>query len=89
MKSKISKRFVKDSEKITDKRILAKLRQVFIEVNNAVDFSELANIAELSGYPNYYRIKFDYRYRIGIYFDGEIIEFLRIGAREDFYKRFP
>lgn len=54
-----------------------------------MNISELSNITELSGYPNYYRIKFDYRYRIGIYFDGDTIEFLRIGAREDFYKRFP
>jgi mRNA-degrading endonuclease RelE of RelBE toxin-antitoxin system len=89
MKLKISKRFVKDSEKITDTRVLAKLRQVFIDLNNAAHISELSNITELSGYPNFYRIKFDYRYRIGIYFDGEMIEFLRIGAREDFYKRFP
>lgn len=89
MKLKISKRFVKDSEKITDKRVLAKLRQVFSEVNTVSHFSEIANITELLGYPNYYRIKFDYHYRIGIYFDGEIIEFLRIGVRENFYKYFP
>ncbi|MDP3009320.1 MAG: hypothetical protein Q8N30_09680 [Methylococcales bacterium] len=89
MKIKVSKRFVKDSEKITEQRILAKLRQVLAEAKNIQNISDIANLTELSGYPNYYRIKFDYRYRIGIYFDGETIEFLRIGAREDFYKRFP
>lgn len=89
MKLKISKRFVKDSEKITDKRLLAKLQQVLIEASQAENLSDIANITELSGYPNYYRIKFDYRYRIGLYFDGDVLEFLRIGTREDFYKRFP
>ena len=52
-------------------------------------FSDIVNLTELTGYPNFYRIKFNYRYRIGIYFDGEAIEFLRVGTREDFYKRFP
>ncbi|PKM38400.1 MAG: plasmid stabilization protein [Gammaproteobacteria bacterium HGW-Gammaproteobacteria-10] len=89
MKLKISKRFVKDSEKITDKRLLKKLHQVLIEAGKVENLSDISNITQLSGYPNYYRIKFDYRYRIGLYFDGETLEFLRIGTREDFYKRFP
>lgn len=89
MKLKISKRFVKDSEKITDKRLLTKLQKVLIEAGKVEHLSDISNITQLSGYPNYYRIKFDYRYRIGLYFDGETLEFLRIGTREDFYKRFP
>lgn len=89
MKLKISKRFVKDSQNVTDKKLLAKLQQVLIEANKAESLSNIANLSELSGYPNYYRIKFDYRYRIGLYFDGEELEFLRFGTREDFYKRFP
>jgi mRNA-degrading endonuclease RelE of RelBE toxin-antitoxin system len=89
MNIKISKRFVKDTQKITDKRILAKIRQLLIEANTINSLAELTDITEMSGYSNFYRIKFDYRYRIGIYFDGEIIEFLRVGNREDFYKKFP
>ncbi|MGZ8191284.1 MAG: hypothetical protein ACXWTS_08650 [Methylococcaceae bacterium] len=39
----------------------------------------------LSGFPNFYRIKFDYRYRIGIYVDGDAyIDFLLIDNRKDF-----
>lgn len=89
MKLKISRRFVKEGEKITDQRVLSKLRQVLAEANNAQRISDIVNLTELTGYPNFYRIKFNYRYRIGIYFDGEAIEFLRVGTREDFYKRFP
>jgi mRNA interferase RelE/StbE len=89
MKVKISKRFVKDTQKITDRRILAKIRQILVEANIAQSLVELPNLTEMSGYPNYFRIKFDYRYRIGIYSDGEYVEFLRVGTREDFYKRFP
>lgn len=89
MKVKISKRFVKDTQKITDRRILAKIRQTLVEANTAQSLVELSNLTEMSGYPNYFRIKFDYRYRIGIYSDGEYTEFLRVGTREDFYKKFP
>ena len=89
MNLKISKRFVKDTQKIADQRILAKLRQTLVEAGTANSLKELSNLTELSGYPNFYRIKFDYRYRIGIYVDGDNIEFLRLGNREDFYKKFP
>jgi mRNA-degrading endonuclease RelE of RelBE toxin-antitoxin system len=89
MKIKISKRFVKDTQKITDPRILAKIKQILIEANKIQVFSELSNVTELSGYQHFYRIKFDYRYRIGIYYENEEIEFLRVGNREDFYKKFP
>jgi len=89
MNVKISKRFVKDTQKITDQRILAKIRQTLVEAGAANSLKELSNLTELSGYPNFYRIKFDYHYRIGIYVDGENIEFLRLGNREDFYKKFP
>ncbi|MDD2725505.1 MAG: hypothetical protein PHH59_15975 [Methylovulum sp.] len=89
MKIEISKRFVKDTQKITDKRILTKIQQVLLEAQQIEDFRCLADLEELSGFPHFYRIKFDYRYRIGIYCEGEVIEFLRVGSREGFYKKFP
>ncbi|MGZ8190277.1 MAG: type II toxin-antitoxin system RelE family toxin [Methylococcaceae bacterium] len=89
MKIEISKRFVKDAQKITDKRILTKIQQVLLEAQQIEDLSFLSDLEELSGYPHFYRIKFDYHYRMGIYCDGETIEFLRVGSRESFYKKFP
>jgi len=89
MKIKISNRFVKDSQKITDKRILLKLQQILTEAQNIEQLSNLSNLEEMSGYPNFYRIKFDYRYRIGFYCKNHTIEFLRVGSRENFYKKFP
>ncbi|SJM95703.1 Plasmid stabilization system [Crenothrix polyspora] len=89
MNVKISKRFAKDTQKITDQRMLVKIRQTLVEAGAANSLMALSNLTELSGYPGFYRIKFDYRYRIGIYVDGDTIEFLRVGNREDFYKKFP
>lgn len=89
MKLKISKRFVKDSQRISDPRILAKLRQVLSDAEQALALGDIPNLQQLTGYPNHYRIRFDYRYRIGVYCDGDVVEFLRVGTREDFYNKFP
>ena len=89
MKIQISKRFSKDTQKITDKRILAKIKQVIIEVSQAESLVNISDLEEMSGFPNYYRVKFDYRYRIGIYCENELIQFLRVTNREGFYKKFP
>jgi hypothetical protein len=51
--------------------------------------SDIAGIEAMAGYPNFYRIEFDYRYRIGIYCDQDTLQFLRVGPRGDFYKKFP
>ena len=89
MKIQISKRFSKDTQKITDKRILAKIKQVIIEASQAESLVNISDLEEMSGFPNYYRVKFDYRYRIGIYCQNELIQFLRVDNREGFYKKFP
>ena len=89
MKIKISRRFVKDTQNITDKRFLAKIRNVLTESETITSINELENLTQLSGFSGYYCIKFDYHYRIGLYFDGDTIAFLRVGKREDFYKKFP
>ncbi|MDD4906374.1 MAG: hypothetical protein PHD39_09490, partial [Methylobacter tundripaludum] len=74
---------------ITDKRILAKIQQVIIEASQAESLVNISDLEEISGFPNYYRVKFDYRYRIGIYCENELIQFLRVDNREGFYKKFP
>lgn len=89
MKIQISKRFAKDTQKITDKRILAKIQQVIIEASQAERLANIGDLEEMSGFPNYYRVKFDYRYRIGIFCENELIQFLRVDNREGFYKKFP
>jgi mRNA-degrading endonuclease RelE of RelBE toxin-antitoxin system len=89
MKVQISKRFTKDCEKIDDQRILAKIRKVLEAAQTITHLSELPQLEEMAGYSCFYRLKFDYRYRIGLYLDGETLQFLRVGHREDFYKKFP
>ena len=89
MKIQISKRFAKDAQKITEKRILAKIQQVIVAVSAAENLADISHLEEMTGFPHFYRIKFDYRYRIGIYYENGLVQFLRVGVREGFYKSFP
>ena len=89
MKIRLSKRFEKDALAIDDKRIREKIQQVLIQAKTVENLASMDDLEDMTGYPNYYSIKFDYRYRIGIFCKGEVIEFLRVGRREGFYKRFP
>ena len=89
MKIAISRSFVKDTQKINNKRILANIQQVLLEAEQIESLSSLSNLEELSGFSGYYRIKLDYRYRIGLYYQQDSIQFLRVGSRENFYKKFP
>jgi mRNA interferase RelE/StbE len=89
VKYRISKRFQKQTRKIQDSKILAKIRNTIETIAQVNTISEISDLEPLQGFPGYYRIKFDYRYRIGIYWDGETIEVLQVGTREGFYKQFP
>ena len=89
MNIQISKRFSKDVQAITDTRILGKIRNVLEQTQTAGNLSDIPELEAMTGYAGFYRIRFDYRYRIGIYVDGNTVQFLRTGRREDFYKKFP
>ena len=89
MKYQIAKRFKKDLDKINDKKILAKIRKCIEVIGTSQLLSEIPDLEALKGFSGYYRIKFDYSYRIGIFLDGEVIEILKIESREGFYKNFP
>lgn len=89
MKYQIAKRFKKDLDKISDRKILAKVRKCIESIATSQTISEISDLEPLKGFSGYYRIKFDYSYRIGIFWDGEVIEILKIESREGFYKNFP
>jgi mRNA-degrading endonuclease RelE of RelBE toxin-antitoxin system len=89
MKFQIAKRFKKDLDKVNDQKVLAKVRKCIEAIGISQSLSEIPNLEPLKGFAGYYRIKFDYSYRIGIFSDGDIIEILKIESREGFYKNFP
>lgn len=89
MKYQIAKRFKKDLDKINDQKILAKVRKCIEAIGSSQTLSEIPDLEPLKGFQDTIRIKFDYGYPIGIFWDGEVIEILKIESREGFYKNFP
>jgi mRNA-degrading endonuclease RelE of RelBE toxin-antitoxin system len=82
------KQFSKDLLKIKDESLKDDLFNTIIALKNAETLNVLSNIKKLKGYQNAYRIRVG-KYRLGFYFDGEVIEFARFAKREDIYKLFP
>jgi len=67
MKYQVAKRFKKDLDKINDQKILAKVRKCIEAIGTSQSLSEIPNLEVLKGFSGYYRIKFDYSYRIRIF----------------------
>ncbi len=84
----ISRSFQKVLRKL-DSKIQKRIVAVVREVEAAESLNSISSVKPMHGYPNYYRIR-EGDYRIGIFINDEnIIEFLDIGSRGDFYKKFP
>jgi mRNA interferase RelE/StbE len=66
-------------------RVLAIIERVI----EAETLSDVPNLKIMEGAHNYFRIRLG-DYRIGIFKrEHNVIEFQRVGARGDFYNRFP
>ena len=88
MKVEYLKQFSKDLLKVKDESLKGDLFTIIIVLKNAETLNELSNVKKLKGYQNAYRIRIG-KFRLGFYFDGEVIELFRFAKREDIYKLFP
>ena len=88
MKIEFLAKFDKDLDKILDNDLLEDIANVIEQVENAVNITELKNVKKMVGSKNAYRIKLG-KYRIGFYYENQVIEFARIVHRKDIYQVFP
>jgi len=80
--------FIRDLKKIKDRKVLERVQQVIVEVEEADDLSAVRNLKKLGGTANFYRIRAADQ-RIGIAVDGKTVEFIRCLPRRDMYRFFP
>ena len=88
MNAKLKRAFIKDIKAIqreTRERIEDFIFQVVPGVNS---ITELKNVKKISGYTNYYRIRFG-DYRVGFEHRKDKIVFYRALHRKDIYRYFP
>jgi len=89
MKILIDKSFVKDVDKIRDKKILHNLNKLIIELENSKSFTELPHVKKIKGYDSFFRIRIG-NYRLGLEeISGKGICLTRFLHRKDIYKYFP
>ncbi len=88
MRVKFGKLFSKDLLKIKDSTLKKDIVEVIVLLENSESIQSLSNIKKMKGHSEAYRIRIG-KYRLGFYFDGEVIELARFAKREDIYKLFP
>lgn len=88
MTVKFGKLFSKNLLKIKDSTLKKDIVDMIILFENSESLQNLSNIKKMKGHSEAYRIKIG-KYRLGFYFDGEVIALARFAKREDIYKLFP
>ena len=88
MNVEFRKSFEKDISRIMDRDLLARIKSVIEEVENADSLLDVNNIKKLKADGDYYRIRVG-DYRIGFADDGEVVTFVRVLHRKEIYRYFP
>lgn len=88
MKVEYLKQFSKDLLKINDETLKNNLFDIIVLLKEAENLNLLPNVKKLKGHSEAYRIRIG-KYRLGFFFDGEVVELARFAKREDIYKLFP
>lgn len=88
MKTHFSKSFLKDIQRIKDKNLKNRIKEVILSFETCSDIYEIKEIKKLKGYPNAFRVRIQ-DFRLGLFIiDGEVIV-KRFVKRNDIYKVFP
>ena len=88
MRVKFGKLFSKDLLKIKDSTVKKDIVEVIELLENSQSIQNISNIKKMKGHSEAFRLRIG-KYRLGFYFDGEVIELARFAKREDIYKLFP
>ena len=80
--------FIKDLEKTTDNRLRQRVREVIAEVEAAQTLADVGHVRKLRDGEGYYRIRVG-DYRLGVFWEGDTVVFVRFLHRKDLYRYFP
>ncbi len=80
--------FLKDANRIKEKRMKKKIAAVIAEIKAASSLSGIRNLKKMESSENYYRVRIG-DYRIGVKLQGKKLVFLRCLTRKDIYRYFP
>ena len=81
------RQFYKDLDKLSES-VKDDVADAIENVEAATKTTEIKNLKKLVGYKYAYRIKIK-DYRIGIFIENGVAEFVRVNHRKDIYRIFP
>ena len=85
---KTRKSFLKDIEKLTNKKLRNQIADCMEEMISANKPSDLTNCKKMKSAKNAYRIRIG-DYRLGFYYENNIVELTRFLHRSTVYNYFP
>jgi mRNA interferase RelE/StbE len=88
MKLLFKESFIRDLERIKDKRLLARIKRTIEAVDKASALDAVPHVQKLHGPGNYFRIRIG-QYRIGLIAEKGEVVFVRCLHRQDVYRYFP
>ena len=88
MKVEFFKRFSKDIDEIPLRSVKLSLKRVVELMETADSLNKIPNTKKLQGHKTAYRTRIG-DYRLGFFFDNEIIRLARFVHRNEIYKLFP
>lgn len=80
--------FLRDLERISDRRLKRRVREAIEEVEQARNLGDVKHLRKLRGSDRYYRIRVG-EHRLGLSVEGEAVVFVRFLHRKDVYRYFP
>ena len=88
MKVEFKKSFLKDLQKLRDKKLKNEIAECIAQVESANNLTQVKNLKKLAGYDVYYRIRVG-AYSIGIKVERDLVYFVVFDHRKDIYRGFP
>ncbi len=88
MKLLIDKSFEKDTDQVSEKKLLHSIADCIEQIQKAGKISDIHNCKKLKGSKNAYRIRIG-DYRIGFLFKKQTVELIRFLHRSKIYDYFP
>jgi mRNA interferase RelE/StbE len=88
MKVNFNRKFAQDLRKINNQKLKENIKCLIVELEESTILDQIANVTKLKGHAFAYRIRIG-DYRMGLFYENDIVEIVRFLKRNDIYKVFP
>ncbi|MFN5170645.1 MAG: type II toxin-antitoxin system RelE family toxin [Cyclobacteriaceae bacterium] len=88
MRVEFLKTFYQDLDDINSGAVKARILALIEQVEQLTTLRQVPNLKKLSGFQTAYRIRVG-DYRVGIFVQGDLVQFARVKNRKDIYRIFP